>query len=59
MFSNFDPILSGNPVVKLEMSNAGAQYIQLHPFVKNTKFKYKYYKKYVSILSVTGEPESL
>ena len=40
MFSNFDPILSGNPVVKLEMSNAEAQYIQLHPFsTKNTKFR--------------------
>ena len=58
MFSNSDPILSGNPVVKLEMSNAEAQYIQLHPFsAKNTKFKL--YKKYVSLLNVIGEPESL
>ena len=58
MFSNSDPILSGNPVVKLEMSNAEAQYIQLYPFSAKNK-KFKYYQKYVSILNVTGEPESL
>ena len=55
MFSNFDAILSGNPVVKLEMSNAGAQYIQLYPFsTKNRKFRY------INIsFNITGEPESL
>ena len=45
MFSNFDPILSGNPVVKLEMSNAEAQYIQFHPFSTKIQSLDKYYKK--------------
>ena len=38
MFSNFDPILSGNPVVKLEMSNAWAQFIPEYPFSTKTSF---------------------
>ena len=54
MFSNFDPILSGNPVVKLEMSNAETQYIQLYPFsTQNTSLVRE--KK----LNITGESESL
>ena len=55
MFSNFDPILSGNPVVKLEMSNAETQYIQLYPFsTQNTTLDRK--KRY---LNITGESKSL
>ena len=38
MFSNFDPILSGNPVVKLEMSNAWAQFIPEYPFSTKISF---------------------
>ena len=45
MFSNFDPILSGNPVVKLEMSNSEAQYIQLYPFQPKIQSLDKYHKK--------------